>query len=280
MKLIAEAGASKIQWGIVNKNTVYEFSTSGFNPNVSDRNYLRQLLVSGFPNSFLPSQIKQIQYFGAGCGIDKNKQEVNRALKNFFINAANIEILTDLEAAGKALFGSKSGYVGIMGTGSAFGYFNNGNIQYQAPSLGYLLGDEGSGAHFGKMLISNLILNEFNDELTQLFYNEFSIDSKQLISYLYKNKRPNTYLVSFTPFIKKHISNVELKELVESSLNQFIEKYVLPTIKENGKGKIGLIGGIAFHFQEIIFSLFEKYKLEKPLIIEKPFFKLINLSSK
>ncbi len=276
MKLIAEAGASKIQWGIVNNYKVFEFKTSGFNPNISDRNYLRQLLVSGFPDSFNPLHIKQIQYFGAGCSSDKNKKEVNRALQNFFVNAENIEIFTDLEAAGMALYKHESGYVGILGTGSAFGYFENGCIKYQAPSLGYLLGDEGSGAHIGKMFISKLLLNEYSKKITDEFYKEYSTDSKQLIIDVYKSSKPNAFLASLTPFVKKHIKDQAIQKLVQSSFKQFVEKSILPTIGIEKDFSIGIVGGIAHHFQQDIFNLFESYKLNKPKIIEHPFQSLIS----
>jgi len=277
MKLVAEAGATKIQWGIVQDNNVYEFITSGFNPNVSDRNYLRQLLVSGFPGNFSSSDIVEIQYYGAGCGNDKNKNEVKRALVNFFTNVKNVEIYSDLEAAGKAIFKNESGFVGVLGTGSSFGYYDEGQIIKQAPSLGYLLGDEGSGAHMGKELITKLLHNELTKDLEKLFYEKYSTNSQQLIKDLYQSKTPSAFLANFSMFLKDHTRDTLLNSIILESLVSFVERYILPMVKGKDDIAIGFVGGVAYAFKPEINLILVQNKLTSPIIIQKPFEHLVKL---
>lgn len=277
MKLIAEAGATKIQWGIVNENNVCEFITSGFNPNVSDRNYLRQLLLSGFPSEYKTDSIIEIQYYGAGCGTNENKKEVFRALSNFFTRADKIEIFSDLEAAGKAIFSNGDGYVGILGTGSSFGLYSNGKIIQQAPSLGYLIGDEGSGANMGKILIKELLHGKLPKDIEGKFYNEFCTNPKQLISELYKSKTPSAFLAGFTIFLKDNNNINSLSDIIMRSLDTYIELYVKPLVKNKIEIEIGFVGGIAYAFKSELNLLLRQYKLPSPIVFNRPFEKLIKL---
>lgn len=277
MKLIAEAGSSKIQWGIIHSGKVFEFLTSGFNPNVADRNYLRQLLVSGFPKEFDPNEITSIYYYGTGCGTDRNKTEVNRALSNFFCKSNSIKVSTDLEAVGHAVFNETNGFVGILGTGSSFGLYSERKIKKQAPSLGYLIGDEGSGAHIGRVFLNKLLTQQLPEILTKKLADEMQKSFGQIKQELYKTKTPNAYLASFLPFIKNNIEDQNLIKIIENSLQEYIEIYVVPLIKDYPNQRIGLVGGIAHNFNGILNKVFEPYGLPKPIVIEKPFHKLVEL---
>jgi glucosamine kinase len=163
MKLIADAGATKISWAIIHKEEVIKFKTSGYNPNISDSNYLRQLLISGFPADFDSNGIMEILYCGAGCGSVFGKDRVQKALKYFFQKVSDINVLTDLEGAAKGMLGQKSGVIGILGTGANAGLYDGNSIIKSPPSVGFMLGDEGSGAYLGKELTKKILRNELSE---------------------------------------------------------------------------------------------------------------------
>lgn len=271
MRLIAEAGATKIQWAIINSSEIFKFATSGFNPNVADRNYLRQLLLSGFPQEFNPDEITEIIYYGAGCSSVKNKAEVNRALSNFFIHSESIIISSDLEAVGRAVFANGQGLVGILGTGSSFGYYSNYEILFQAPSLGYLLGDEGSGAYIGKVFLNKLMGKHFSTDLEQQIFSQINKNSEQIMQELYKSKVANAYLASFLPVVNKFIDYPDVYLIIEQAFQAYVDFTIQPMQQSYPNEKIGIVGGVASHFSDVLKIVFSNNSLPTPEIIERPF---------
>lgn len=278
MIVLAEAGATKIQWGILVDKKLIEFNTSGFNPNLADRNYLRQLLISGFPVDINPDQVSTVAYYGAGCGSEAGKNEVLRALSNFFVQAGNIKVYSDLEAIGRIVHAPNKGYVGVLGTGASFAFFDGEKTEMLKLSLGFLLGDEGSGAWLGKQLLSKIILSELPVDVEKAFYEQYTEYScgHDLIKSIYSQKNQSAYCAQFVPFIKQWKDTDELKSLVQGGFSVYVERYVVPTISKRGESNIALVGSLAYHFSEILNQVFNQYSIKTPVIIQKPFYELVN----
>lgn len=277
MKVIVEAGGTKIQWAILTDSNIFEFETSGFNPNLADRNYLRQLLVSSFPSQFNANEVSSVYYYGTGCSNQNNIEEVKRALINFFISCKELRITSDLEAAGKAVFKDSDGLIGILGTGSSFAYYKNGVIAEQAVSLGFLLGDEGSGADIGKVFLKRLLHNELPQDIINAYLKSYDTNTEELLSKLNKTKTPNKYLAEFLPFIKNNIHQQSLLAIVEDSISTYVNMYAIPFLSAYPNKKVGLIGGVAFNFKDQINEIFNQKGLSEPTIVERPFIELIRL---
>ncbi|MBI9068978.1 MAG: hypothetical protein JEZ09_16900 [Salinivirgaceae bacterium] len=271
--LFADAGGTKIEWGWLDQNSTSEFKTSGYNPNVSDANYLRQVLITGFPSEINVNSIEKIEYYGAGCGREFGISRVKKALSTFFINAKEILIGTDLDLAGKALFGEKSGIACILGTGANAGFYSNGIIAEKESSIGYLLGDEGSGMYLGKEFLKCLFRNKLDVELTENFYHEYKFSKDQLIDQLYKSNKPNVFLAQFVPFLKKHITNEQINGIVVNAIKLFNVNYI-NSLQVNNEN-IGFVGGVANAFKSIIKAEFSQRNI---VFIENPIKSIIKLS--
>lgn len=246
MKIIVEAGGTKCKWGLIDSNLL-TIETPGFNPNSSNVNSLTAMAESVFAK--VTENVDSIIYFGAGCSNNTNKKTVSDALATVF-KCNNVQVFTDLEGAAIALFGNKPGISAILGTGAAAGYYNGKSIERQAPSLGYLLGDEGSGAHIGKTLVSKAIRNELSDNLCLKFFDFAKATPAELIKDIYSIHPTNSYLANFVQFAATNIAEPEIANLLAEAFALFHEKHIEPLNINNMP--IGFVGGVAWQFADIL----------------------------
>ena len=149
MRLIIDAGSTKMEWILLEGNAVIQrFTTEGFNPNYAEK----QCLVETFQGASLPKEIQFIHYYGTGCGNEQNCQIIKEVFQNYFPDA-KIHVTHDLMAACHALFGHEKGIACILGTGSNSCLYDGENIVEKAISLGYMVGDEGSGMRIGREVV-------------------------------------------------------------------------------------------------------------------------------
>lgn len=248
MKLLVEAGGTKCKWGIIgNNNDIIE--TTGFNPNCSSINNL--YTIANDVKAHIGDNVESVLYFGAGCS--NSKSDIANVIVNVF-NCPEVKIHTDLEGAAIALFDKESGISAILGTGAAAGFFNGTAIEQQAPSLGYLLGDEGSGAYLGKTLIAKMIRNEFNSDLRNAFFAFYHTSPSYLIKNVYSTIPTNGYLASYVPFISDNIGNREISDMVTDAFLLFYKKHIEPI--SSLSNKIGFVGGIAYQFKDILREMY------------------------
>ena len=244
MKIVVEAGGTKCKWGLID-NDLRTIETRGFNPNSSPATDLMALCAN--VQAQTSKIVDSILWFGAGCSADTNKKIVADTL-SFVFNCIDIKVLTDLEGAAIALFGDGPGIAAILGTGSAAGYYNGQRIECQAPSLGYLIGDEGSGAYIGKVLIAKAIRGEFSATLCERFFDFAKQSPAELIRSLYSANPANSYLAGFVPFASANIAEPEVASLIDNAFALFRAKHIEP-LKMNDM-PIGFVGGVAWQFSE------------------------------
>lgn len=273
MKLVADAGATKINWAVKHNNKIQAFSSTGYNPNVSDSNYLRQVLITAFPSNIDSNNVSEIIYYGTGCGSDIGKERVFKALKTFFKNA-EIAVMTDLEGAAYGAYGSNSGLLGILGTGANAGYYDGKQIVETPPSLGYLLGDEGSGAYLGKKILAKIIRNEIDSELMDKFYEKYDLTKGELVPKIYSHPKVNQYLASFVPFIKENIEIQELENLVKGAFLKYYNMYVMPIHKLKELGSIIMVGGVAKAFEKQLSEVLSEKSMDLK-VVESPMNELL-----
>lgn len=253
MKIIVEAGGTKCKWGVIG-SILQTIETQGFNPNSSDVGTLTAMAKS--VSAKTTENVGSIFYFGAGCSNIANKKAVGDALTAVF-KCNDVQVFTDLEGAAIALFGNQPGIAAILGTGAAAGYYNGKSIERQAPSLGYLLGDEGSGAYIGKTLIAKALRNEFSEDLNKKFFDSAKTTPAELIKNIYSTHPTNSYLASFVAFASANISEPEIAALVNDAFALFHSKHIEP-LKLNNL-PIGFVGGIAWQFSEQLRELYAKH---------------------
>ncbi len=244
--LIADSGSTKTEWTLLEDNMVVRsLYTEGINPNQAKDEVIAKMLLKTDLRSMAPTHI---YFYGSGCGSAGGKAIVKSALDAIF-TSVEITIESDLFAAARALCGSEKGIVAIMGTGASSCMYDGSRIVEQRPSLGFILGDEGSGAVLGKMFIRKLLYGELPKDLTEKFYEEFPIDKDAIIARVYREAYPNRFLATFAEFIAQHKRQAAINEIIRDNFNSFIRSH-LSRYTDAKKIPIHFTGSIAHHFSE------------------------------
>ena len=272
MILIIDSGATKTDYALISANkTLFRFANEGINIS-----YTNDAKVDTIVNQFyqaLPKkyekQIQQILFYGAGCGKVANAERIDRILQSFFPDT-KVSVHSDLLGACRALCGDEAGWVGILGTGSSSCYYDGRKIVYVAPSLGYLLGDEGSGTHLGKLFLTAYLSKQLSSEVQNRFEQTFQIDTVAIIDKLYRQPFPNKFLSSISPFLLKNVNMPEIATICHNSFNEYLEKtlhFLMPHISQK---ELNLMGSVAFHYREIISEIAKKHGIVVRKVIKAP----------
>jgi len=260
--LIADSGGTKTDWCLITADHCYFFSTESYHPNTLSSPSKLELIP--FWKNLTQKLDVSCHFYGAGCSTEENQTKI----KNHFTNEANFiqfEVASDLVAAGIALLGKEEGYVGILGTGSVLTYYKNKQVTEIIGGFGYLLGDEGSGFYFGKLVLQKFLNKELSEELKTLVENTYGTRN-QLISKSYQNEGK-----AFISSIQLHSENPIIQEEIDrihfENIGLFLTNY-LP--KETKTTEISFVGSYAFYQQEILKMALEKSGWKLVEVIQKP----------
>ncbi len=278
MKLIIDCGSTKADWVILNgEEVVSKFQTEGFNPNYTDKNTISSIILDNQSYKTYIQEITEIYFYGTGCGNQDNCSLIENVFKSIFLNA-NIIVTHDLMAACHALFGNKEGIACILGTGSHSCHYDGNGIINKAVSLGYIIGDEGSGNHIGKQLLRDYCYKKMPTDLSEKFENEYDTEIPSIIDNIYHKNQVSKYLASFSRFAYENIEHDYIKNLCSKCFDEFIEYFILRY--ETSKDlKIGFVGSIAYYFQELLSERLENHKLRLGKVIKSPIEGLIEFHS-
>ena len=265
MRLIIDAGSTKMGWILMEGHEVKaHFVTKGFNPNYSPI----QDLVETCHGASLPNGIQSIHYYGTGCGNEQNCNVIKEVFQKQFPNA-EIHVTHDMMAACHAVLGHEKGIACILGTGSNSCLYDGENITEKAVSLGYMVGDEGSGMHIGREVVRAYFYGFMPEDLRQQFDAEYHLELKDFIQNLYHGGQPSKYLATFAKFAGGHQTNPFIKQLVKGCFKTFVEAFVL-RYSECKSLKISIIGSVAYHFKDILKETLADYGLTLGEVMPSP----------
>lgn len=272
--LIAESGSTKTSWKLVLADgEVQSFSSPGVNPVLQSGSQIEKD-QTGYLSHLSDLQIDQVNFYGAGCGTTESIGSVRYWLMSLF-PGAHLTIDSDLVAAARSLFGDEEGIVAILGTGSNSCYYKNGSIMMGVPSLGYALGDEGSGNQIGRQLIKDFLRRAMPKEIESYFQKEFNISESSVLAQVYSQPYPNRYMASFVgPVSKAFGSHPYFQAIVKAEFTRFFES-CLSRYKQMGYRQLGFVGSIAYHFKSTLEQLSKNYGFELIAVHEKPIDNLI-----
>lgn len=278
MIILADSGSTKTEW-ILMKNGIelIKTETIGLNPYFVDKDLIQNTLEASklFPYMDL---VKEVHFFGAGCSTEDKKLWLESIFQGQF-KKAKIEVKTDIEGAVVASSGGEACIVCILGTGSTFRVFNGKEIVRKYSSLGFILGDEGSGTYIAKALLRGIFYQNFDIDLIDAFYKSYPINSEILLERIYKEPQANRYLASFVPFCKEHIAHPQIERLVLNAFEQFYLEH-LAKLEESSTYPVHFIGSIALHFEAQLQKIAKKYNFKVGKIIQKPLTQIKNQFSK
>ncbi|MBS1628320.1 MAG: N-acetylglucosamine kinase [Bacteroidetes bacterium] len=278
MKLIADSGATKCEWCLLYNGKKQKVITQGISPyfltSIQIIEILQKELLPKFNKDIL---IKEIHFYGTGLNNTNNKKILNTALKKIFTKAT-INLNTDLLAAARGLCGKEKGIACILGTGSNSCFYNGKKIVSNSPGIGYVLGDEGSGAYLGKKVVQYYLYNTFDDELKNSFEKMFNTNPIEILEKVYKQPLANRYLASFAIFLAENRGHYMIENIIEDGLNDFFFTH-LCKYRESWLMPINFIGSVAFGFKDILKELCHSYEFELGTILKKPMDGLIKYHS-
>lgn len=266
--LIADSGATKCEWCLIINNRKKTIFTTGISPYFLNSHEIIQLLLLELMPNLKKVVIDDIYFYGTGLGHDENKKILAGALKKVFPKT-KITVNTDLLAAARALCKNEKGIACILGTGSNSCYYNGKRIVKSEPSLGYVLGDEGSGAYLGKKVLQYYLYNTFDEDLKSRFDAKFVTNTKEILENVYKKQLPNRYLASFTIFLAENRGHYMVENIIEDGLNDFFF-YHLHKYRESWTSPINFIGSVAYGFKDVLKDLCSSYELELGTVLQSP----------
>lgn len=266
MRLIIDAGSTKMGWILIDGLEVKaHFVTKGFNPNYSPM----QDLVETCRGASLPNgNIHSIYYYGTGCGNEQNCQLINKVFRDRFPKA-EIHVTHDMMAACHAVLGHEKGIACILGTGSNSCVYDGENIVEKAVSLGYLVGDEGSGMHIGKTVVKEYFYGFMPEDLRQKFAEIYRLALPDFIQTLYHDAQPSKYLASFAKFAGENQSHPYIRALVKDCFKNFIEAFVC-RFADCKTMKVSFVGSIAYYFQDLLYESLADFGLTMGEVMQTP----------
>jgi len=268
MILIADSGASKTDWRVIDNNgAILQHRGTGFNPNYQTAAEMVTELQDNFLLE-LRGKVETIYYYGAGCTSAKNRAQVEDALRSLYKHA-EINVDHDLMAAAKATCGHESGIACILGTGSNSCDYDGEFIIDKRPAPGYILGDEGGGAYIGRKFLSDFIHEEMPKKIREKVLDKFSLSNEEIIEHVYQKPFPGRYMASFCRFITENKNEPYCYMLYYNAFQDFFKKHVMK-YEAYKKKKVNFVGSIAFYNSDILRNAAYDVDIHVNLVIESP----------
>ncbi|MBQ6082917.1 MAG: hypothetical protein IJK92_00975 [Bacteroidales bacterium] len=275
MTLIIDCGSTKAEWVVLDgKNVIKRFITNGFNPNFTDNEIIRRT-VEDAKNTIDNQSVSKIFFYGSGCGTETNQNKVAMIFAMVFkIN--DIEVYPDTLGACHALFGRNPGIACILGTGSNACFFDGEKITQGIVSLGFMLGDEGSGCHIGKRIVHDYFLGIMPRDLREKFDEKYHLDRETLLKNVYHGEAPSRYLAEFARFAMENVGNQYVKDVVQDCFEEFIQYSLMVSANDNEIPRsarnysVAFVGSVAFVFQDILLEVLENHGFKCTKILKNP----------
>ena len=268
MILISDSGSTKTDWVLLEDDAVVlRVKTQGLNPTQQKCEDIVEILSKELMPQLDCYEPERIFFYGAGCAYPEAISRMRGALESLF-NTRNIEINSDLLAAARALCGREEGIACILGTGSNSCYYNGKEIVDNIPPLGFILGDEGSGATLGKQLVNGCLKRQFSQEICTKFLEQYNLDMAKILEKVYREPMPGRFLASLAPFLLENRKNPEIHNMLVKSFVAFFQHNSMAYRKS--WLPIHFVGGIAVAFQDEVKVAAESLGLSIGKIVDSP----------
>ncbi len=266
--LIADSGSTKTDWTIVAGNQeIDRIKTRGINPFFQTEEEISAEIKDNLvPRIKKSDSIEAVYFYGAGCAFPEKNEILRRSVTHYL--PVPVEVGSDLLAAARALCGHNPGIACILGTGSNSCLYDGKDIVNNISPLGFILGDEGSGAVLGKLLVGDVLKNQLPVALQEVFFAESGLTPAIIMEKVYKQPFPNRFLASLSPFLLRHIEEPAIYNLVSNSFRAFFARNVMQY--DCRDHPVHLIGSIAWYYQAILKDVAREFGLRLGTIVQSP----------
>lgn len=250
MILIADSGSTKTQWCVAEAGEVVrEIRTAGTNPYFQTQEEIREEIGTILYPAVASLPIEAVFFYGAGCAFPEKNRVVEEILAAYFPRPIAVE--SDLTGAARALCGSRPGIACILGTGSNSCLYDGQLITEHIPPLGFILGDEGSGAVLGRRLAADWMKRQLPEALAEKFSRHYALTPAVLLENVYKRPFPNRFLASLSPFLLEHIEEPVVHALVSDSFRAFFTRNVM-AYTDYARYPVHFTGSIAYYYRQVL----------------------------
>lgn len=268
MILLADSGSTKTEWCLAeNGKRVKTILTKGINPVFENEEAISQELKVGLMPELKGFTIDEVHFFGAGCAYESVNKIVENAVSSLL--DVPVEVQSDLLCAARALFGKGKGIACIMGTGSNSCYYDGMRIVRNVSPLGFILGDEGSGAVLGKLLVGACLKNQLGAGMEKKFLERFHLTRPEIIDRVYRKPFPNRFLAGLSIFLHENIELPEVRSLVREAFDSFFLRNVMQ-YPDYHMLKVSFTGSIAYYYQDILKEVAAGRGLHVGTIVKAP----------
>ena len=270
MILIADSGSTKTDWCVVeNGQLLQQIFTKGTNPFFQSEEEISNEIATALLPQLANKELDAVYFYGAGCVFPDKIDTMHRAITRHLKVKGEVEVNTDMLAAARGLCGHSAGIACIMGTGSNSCYYNGKDIVTNVSPLGFILGDEGSGAVLGRLLVGDILKNQTPPELKEKFLRQFNLTPADIIDRVYRKPFPNRFLASLSPFLAQNLHEPCVRTLVLNSFKAFLKRNVMQ-YEDYRENKVHFIGSVAFHYKEILKEATQEMGIRLGTIIKSP----------
>ena len=272
MLIIAESGSTKTNWLTEEKEL---FETIGFNPLFFSSEEIYHELLKNDQLHAVRKKFTKVFFYGASCSSEERNSIISVALNKFFEKAEIIKVDHDLKAAALATYDGRTGVACILGTGSNSCLYDGNEISEEVPALGYVLGDEGSGAYFGKKLLAKFLYHELPEATMNLLRNDYGLEKEKIFEAVYKKPLANVYLASFATALTDSPDKEFMQKFAEEGFSEFFSHHVC-CYKNYKSYPVHFVGSIAFHFKNELQKVATQLGCELGVVDKNPVYRLLD----
>lgn len=275
--LIVDSGSTKTSWCFAflldtsSADGARTVTTEGLNPAVMSAEEVEEKIAKALNHclqslSISAADVEYVFFYGAGC-ISGRAGVVSESIQSILVDA-RIYVADDLLGAARALCGHKAGIACILGTGSNSCLYDGENIVAHTPALGYVLGDEGSGAVLGRKFLNAVLKQTLPENIRKRFLQESGLDMAEVINRVYRSPAPNRFLASMSKYIHGYLDEKEVRDIVIDNFEDFIRNNILAYGDEFRT--INVVGSIAYHYKEQLTEAASRNGFQIGKIIKSP----------
>lgn len=275
--LIVDSGSTKTSWCFAflpdtkSADGARTVTTEGLNPAVMSAEEVEEKIAKALNHclqslSISAADVDNVFFYGAGC-IAGRTVVVSESIQSILVDA-RIYVADDLLGAARALCGHKAGIACILGTGSNSCLYDGKNIVAHTPALGYVLGDEGSGAVLGRKFLNAVLKQTLPENIRKRFLQESGLDMAEVINRVYRSPAPNRFLASMSKYIHGYLDEKEVRDIVIDNFEDFIRNNILAY--GDKFRTINVVGSIAYHYKEQLTEAASRNGFQIGKIIKSP----------
>ena len=270
MILIADSGSTKTDWCCVDtEGWRISFRSEGYNPNYITRQYMIDDIIKNIPDALDTSAVSRIYFYGAGV-TEMQFGFIEKALRAVFTSAREVFVAMDLLASARALLGDSGGFAAILGTGTNSCLYDGRDVTLNIDSLGFILGDEGSGGYIGKRLICDFIRGDMPENVHKTVAEELRLSGDELIDQIYTKPFPNRFCARYCSFVGQNLhTDIYFYNLVLESFRALFRN-IISHYPHYADYELNCVGSVGYAFSDILQTVAGEYGMKMGKLLKYP----------